>query len=219
MKYYERKGNLWLGLFFTIIAIGVGYIYWNSIKPQLNSLNKGIPVQATVVKIEFVMNGNSYTYTAQAEYKNPITKTRVRGTLGGYEEWMDVGEVVDAYYIASENLLLYKHAKLRLTNSYLLYTLIFGGAGLGLIIWRIYRRIRASRLTKMDQKIMAEIIDFNDHKNTITCKYVKDKKEWLFYRSHVDIKKLEKGISLGVAVPVYIKNTDYKVYHIAVEEI
>ncbi len=65
---------------------------------------------------------------------------------------------------------------------------------------------------------MAEIIEFNDHKNTITCKYVKDKKEWLFYRSHIDIKRLKNGTSLGMAVSVYTRGENYKSYHIAIEE-
>ena len=102
MKYYERKGNLWLGLFFTIVGIGVRCIYWNGIASQMQSLNKGICVQATITEIEFVMIGDSYTYTVQAEYKSPITETIVTSILGGYEEWMDVGDVVDACYIASE---------------------------------------------------------------------------------------------------------------------
>ncbi len=89
MKYYEKKGHFWLGLLLTVVGIGVGCMYWNDIAAHMKSLKKGTPVQATIMEIECTANGSSYVYTAQAEYKSPITETRVMDTLGGYETWMD----------------------------------------------------------------------------------------------------------------------------------
>lgn len=218
MKFYEKKENLWLGLFFVIVGICVGSIYWSRLVVQTNNEYKGILVKAEVIEINFRGEGGSYGYTAKVLYNHPTTNETTIGYLGGYESSIDIGDVIEAYYNPGEDLLIYKDAKVHIINQYLLYALIFEGIGLGLIGWCIHRRIQAKWLMKNGQKLIGEIAEFDPNKNIITCQYKEDKKEWYFHRKHVDINKLEKGISLGQKVHIYVKDTNYKIYHIAIEE-
>ncbi len=218
MKFYEKKGNLWLGLFFVIVGIGVGCIYWSRLVAQTNNEYKGLLVKAEIIEIEFTGYGGNYGYTAKVLYDQPMTNEMTVGYLGGYENQMDIGDVVEAYYNPGEDILIYKHAKVQVINQYLLYTLIFEGLGLGLTGWCIRRKIQAKWLIKNGEKLIGEIAEFDPNKNIITCKYKEGKKEWYFYRKHVDINRLEKGVSLGQKVPIYVKDISYKIYHIAVEE-